>query len=116
MKRTTKKEPVYLYELWWTGNGGIPGQSEYTAFDHKPTPDQIEQECIDKFGSPNDFPEGWRGFKYKRIKLQDIQSIIDKFHKADNHYNKAFQKRRKANKLLDFYLDNSILKKARGIK
>ncbi len=112
MKKITKPS-VYLYEIWWTGNGGIPCQSEYCAFDYKPDADDIEQECINTFGSPNDFPEGWRGFKHKQLKLQDIKTIADKFNKADNQYNKAFKKRRAARKLFSFYIDNPVLKKAR---
>ncbi|MEN9919929.1 MAG: hypothetical protein RL662_2365 [Bacteroidota bacterium] len=114
MKKTIKKPTVYLYEIWWTGNGGIPCQSEYCAFDYKPDADDIEQECINTFGSPNDFPEGWRGFKHKKLKLQDVKVLIDRNHKATRKAIKAEQKHRDSENLLNFYIDNPVLKKARG--
>lgn len=114
MKKTTKKPQVYLYEIWWTGNGGLPCQSEYCAFDHKPDADDIEQECINTFGSPNDFPEGWRGFKHKKLKLQEVKLLIVRHRKAERKFIKANEKRRYAEKLLEFYIDNPVLKKARG--
>lgn len=114
MKKLSKTKNVYLYEIWWTGNGGIPCDSEYCSFDHKPDSNDIEQECINTFGSPNDFPQGWRGFKYKKLKIQDIKLIIDKFHKMSRQYNKLFEKHRASNKLMCFYLYNPLLKNKRN--
>jgi len=103
-KIPTHAKGLFIYKLWYTGNGGIPSDVKYSYFISKPSDDDLYEAACSHFGGPDSHSSGFRGFQWQKVPFKNFRKLADRHSELDTIARKATEKAKQVRQLVDFYL------------